>query len=110
VGSTLVAGVALLVAFNAMNPEAFVARRDLRRGPHADMAYLSTLSDDAVPAVIAHLDSIDPLSAGRYLDAVCSRPDEHHGWASYNRARSGAERAVSAWCRSRGAAPPRRSD
>lgn len=56
------AALALVVTADVANPEAFVARHNLARaarGADLDPAYLSKLSDDAVPAVAGAWDAAD---------------------------------------------------
>src|SRR5205823_5920887 len=72
VGSALAIGLITLLAFNAMNPEAVVARSDLRRGLRVDVQYLSTLSDDAVPAIAGRLGELSPSDASSYAASICS--------------------------------------
>jgi len=100
-GAALAAGLIFLFAFNAINPEAVVARRDLRRGNRADVSYLAALSDDAVPTILGQLGGLGPAAASTYTPAVCAAPRHQHGWASFNLARSRAERALGAGCAKR---------
>jgi hypothetical protein len=98
VGSTVAAGLVVLLAFNAMNPESLVARRDLQRGANADIGYLATLSNDAVPTIVARAGQLSSGNAADYLATVCARRDRHHGWASFNLDRTRAERALAGRC------------
>ena len=54
-GVALVAGLAMLLGLNALNPEAIVARHNVERAARqlaVDPLYLAELSDDAVPALV----------------------------------------------------------
>ena len=108
VSSALTAALAVLLVFNAVNPEALVARRDLQRGPNADVSYLATLSDDAVPTILARAGDLTSGASANDLATVCALRDHHHGWASFNIDRSRAERAISGRCQPRAHNPPPR--
>jgi len=101
VGSALAVGLLTLLAFNAMNPEAVVARSGLRRGARADVQYLSTLSDDAVPAIAGHLGGLSSSDASSYAASICSRP-RRSGWASFNLSASKAGHERRRICRPAG--------
>ena len=66
-GVLLTLGVALFI-FNVINPDALIARQNVMRGDSGrpvDLAYLVTLSEDAVPAISAYVD--ESLERRRYL-------------------------------------------
>jgi len=73
-----------LLALTAYDPEAAIARSALSRGAGADVGYLSTLSDDALPA-------IDALPEP-YRSCVLARrlPSAAGGWTSANLSRARA--------------------
>ncbi len=55
----LLTAMGFLMTLNLLNPDAFIAQQNLNRyelSGKVDMAYLTTLSDDAVPYLIAALD------------------------------------------------------
>jgi hypothetical protein len=61
-GASTSAALALILAADILNPEAFVVRHNLDRaadGAELDVAYLAQLSDDAMPAIAGALG--DPL-------------------------------------------------
>lgn len=75
-------GLVLIFLLNAINPEAVVVRRNAAR-PDFDPDYASTLSDDAVPALVEAgkveaACAVDPYSLGT-------------GWAAWNRSERRAE-------------------
>ncbi|MCU1369459.1 MAG: hypothetical protein JWO77_653, partial [Ilumatobacteraceae bacterium] len=76
------AGLVLVLAADVANPEALVARHNLARadrGAELDLAYLSGLSDDAVPVVAAAWDEAGP--AGRIALEPALRCDDAPGGA-----------------------------
>lgn len=74
VAGASLAGLALVVVANVMNPEAFVARRNVDRaseGAELDIDYLSGLSDDVLPVVTDAIDDqTDPIPRGDLLVAL----------------------------------------
>jgi hypothetical protein len=76
-----------LFALNVMNPESFVARYNVTHKHQPapfDRPYLSSLSDDAVPALASHRD------VKAYVCATRTTGGGHRGWAAYNLARERA--------------------
>jgi hypothetical protein len=78
----LVLGFAATAALNVMNPDAVIARVDLSR-PHVDVAYLRSLSDDAVPTL-----------AARRPDLLAGRRAPHVDWLGWNLSRARAARLL----------------
>jgi hypothetical protein len=93
--AAVAAGLVALLGLNLVNPEAVVARHNVHRAVRFDAGYLSTLSDDAVPALVAALPRLDPTRREAVRAAVCSSAPgpRFHGWASANRARHDADAA-----------------
>jgi two-component system, OmpR family, sensor histidine kinase BaeS len=88
----LVSAYGTLVAVNMANPEVAVARENIGGAANAevDSLYLTRLSDDAVPALLA--------SGRRELIAsICALPETHDDW-SWNLARANAHRARQTHC------------
>jgi hypothetical protein len=86
----IVLGFAATFALNVLNPDALIVRTNLAR-PQVDTAYLASLSDDAVPALIARLPTLSPALRRPLARALLMRePDpDLLGWnASRSRARS----------------------
>ena len=98
-----------------MGPQAFVAERNLERAidpslvppdgrTGLDVPYLSTLGDEAVPAVVAAIDRLpdaaDRAWLSRFLQGRAAdlreRPDLL-GWPAWNLSRERARQAVAAW-------------
>jgi Domain of unknown function (DUF4153) len=113
-----VLGVLLLATIAGMNvagPQAFVAERNLERAidpslvapggrSGLDAAYLASLGDEAVPAIVTALDRLpetaDRVALEAFLRARASALREDPslvGWPSWNAARDRARAALSAW-------------
>lgn len=93
----LVAGFAALLAVNAMNPDALIARTNIERaqdGEELDAYYLTTLSADAAPVLIEALPEIgDRRTGSDYTveEAVLDRwAEDQTDWRSWNLSRSRA--------------------
>lgn len=118
------AGAALVVALgvNLVDPQAFVAARNVERARHSetivaggrsglDAAYLATLGDDAVPTLVAALPTLPPSDALQVRGALLERRRElaatavSEGWPSFNLARARARDALAG--ADLGAAPAR---
>jgi hypothetical protein len=107
-GGILVSGLLTILALNALNPDAVIARVDVhlvRHGRSVDYTYLGTLSDDAVPTLVAAIPELQrraqaattfgargpsysgPGSITALLDlqAHC-----HADWRTWNRSRARA--------------------
>ena len=98
----LTGGIALtglaIVGLTVWNPDSFIARVNIDRGAEGesfDAEYLTSLSADAVPAIVSRFDSIpvaDRCLVGRRLIEVWVGRDE--SWRSWNLGRSRATRIV----------------
>ena len=90
-GAALVAGLAMLLGLNALNPEAIVARYNVERAARqlaVDPLYLAELSDDAVPALVDALPRLQEPERTAVLEAVCAGGDwPFEGWAAANTSR-----------------------
>jgi hypothetical protein len=104
VGAASAAGLVLLLGLNLANPEAIVARDQLAGGHQVereDPRYLSQLSDDAMPTLVAGLDGLDPASRVYLVDRVCAARatvPRHRGWAAWNLSTDRARRATAGIC------------
>ncbi len=95
----LVAGFTAVLAINAINPDALIARTNIERADHGrklDVSYLATLSADAAPVLIESLPEIgDRRIAPDYTlkQAVSDRwARERTDWRTWNLGRSVAHR------------------
>jgi len=89
-------GALTLVGLNLLDPEAFIAERNIarvERGYELDATELASLSADAAPAIAATLPDLDPsLRPQIERDLSCLRVElrrsiDRFGWASFNFAR-----------------------
>ena len=89
-------GALTLVGLNLLDPEAFIAERNIsrvERGYELDATELASLSADAAPAIAAALPDLDPsLRPQIERDLSCLRAElrlgvDRFGWASFNFAR-----------------------
>jgi len=97
VSAVLAAGVFVLIAVNIVNPEHFVAARNIARFERThkiDIAYIGSLGADAVPASVAILPKLSRSDAATLRASLCR--DEamlqrwSSGWRSANLARAQA--------------------
>jgi hypothetical protein len=89
----LVAGFAAILAVNALNPDALIARTNVERaqsGAEIDFRYLGGLSDDAVPTLIAALPELDASVRGRLAANLLARRSRD-GWRTWNWSRARAD-------------------
>ena len=89
----LVSGFAAILAANALNPDALIARSNLDR-PRVDVHYLSGLSDDAVPTLVSHLGSLPPALQSDLAAELRSRSDRTGDWRTWNLSREHAADAL----------------
>ena len=78
------------LALNILNPDALIARTNLNR-PKIDIAYVSSLSADAVPALLQRLPALAPEVRRPIAAALLRRSTRHDGWLAWNASRSRAE-------------------
>ena len=70
-----IAGIVAILSLVAINPDALIAQTNLARSdsPHGvDVAYLTTLSVDAIPALAAAVDSADPAAESMLVESLDS--------------------------------------
>lgn len=95
-------GMAGLLCLNVVNPEAMVVRHNVSFAEETgrfDPAYVSDLSDDAIPTLVGSSDRLDEAVRRLVLARVCPPPvPEHRGWAAYNVARDRAFGSLAAAC------------
>jgi hypothetical protein len=90
-----------LIAFSAVNPDAFIAQRNLERYERTgdlDVAELRSLSPDAVPVLAEALPFLDPCARSQVaaLFGDSSALEQRSGWASWNLGRERAADSVAA--------------
>jgi Domain of unknown function (DUF4173) len=90
------AGFAATLALNVLDPDALIARTNVTR-PAVDVGYLSGLSDDAVPTLVARLDDLAPEQRVFLARSLLERMSRTSGdWRSWNRSRARAARVLRA--------------
>jgi hypothetical protein len=99
----LVAGFAAILAINAMNPDALIAKTNIDRlqeGKRFDPYYLTTLSADAIPVIVASLPEMgqkpvwqDFTLQQKVLYTWTKKPKD---WRTWNLGRTRAYKAVEA--------------
>jgi Domain of unknown function (DUF4173) len=88
--AAVAAGFVATLALNALNPDALIARTNLDR-PKIDVAYVSSLSADAVPELLQRLPSL-PADVRRPIAAALLRRGAHDdGVLGWNASRSSAD-------------------
>jgi hypothetical protein len=105
--TVVLSGVAGLLALNAVNPEALVVRLDVAEAQtthRLDLDYLTALSDDAVPALVATRPALSGPQAHTIRGRLCSGREPGSGWANLNLAALAAQSARRSACRARGGA------
>ncbi|HKH39309.1 MAG TPA: DUF4153 domain-containing protein [Rubrobacter sp.] len=97
----LLAGFAAIFAINVMNPDALIASTNIDRmedGKRFDAYYLTTLSADAVPVLVASLPEIGDTRLWKNYtvkQAVVDRWDARQAdWRTWNLGRSRARQLV----------------
>jgi hypothetical protein len=88
--AVLATGIAAVLALSALNPDRFIAERNLARwaeGHHLDVRYLAGLSADAAPVLVCLPDQHRDLVLARLRTDLDDRPDD---WRSANLARAAA--------------------
>jgi hypothetical protein len=96
----LLAGMAFIVTANTLNPDADVAAYNLRRNDELSTRYLYLLSDDAIPTLVAGLDT----TTGRVQNQLefylverlrsMKQSTQWQDWQSFHLARWGAYNAL----------------
>ena len=105
----IVAGFAAILAINAMNPDALIAKTNIDRlqeGKRFDPYYLTTLSADAIPVIVDSLPEIgqkpvwqDFTLQQEILYTWSKKPGD---WRTWNLGRTRAHQAVQTYAKSRG--------
>ena len=102
VAASALAAVAVL-AMNVVNPDQLVARENIGRADVSaarfDSPYLASLSADAVPWIIEHLDDVPPADREALVEALCADDDGSGGILAWNAAASAADGARDELCR-----------
>ncbi|HEX6693889.1 MAG TPA: DUF4173 domain-containing protein [Longimicrobiales bacterium] len=97
--AAVVGGLACIVALHVLNPHAMIARVNLARaaaGSEYDGRYLTTLSADAVPTLIARMPRLPAAERCRVEEMLVKRwsGDRPGGWLAWNLGDARARRLV----------------
>ena len=93
-GAVATTVVLTVIGFNAANPEAVVVRHNAARSTSEvpfDAGYVTSLSDDAVPALEDTLDDLDPAVAAQAIAAICRTAPDGRGVLDANLATTRAD-------------------
>jgi hypothetical protein len=95
----IVGGLASVVALNALNPHALIARVNISRaasGAEVDASYLRTLSADAVPTLIARMPALPEAGRCQVAAMLVKRwsGERPGGWRTWNISDARARRMV----------------
>ncbi len=104
--ASIALGVVALAGLNVVNPDGFIVERNVERaatGEHPlDVAYLSWLSADAAPALVASLEDVSPRDRKLLLDdAIAGNEGCDPGsepWYAFSLARERAASALGSYC------------
>jgi hypothetical protein len=88
-------GFAATLCLNVLDPDALIARTNVTR-PQADVSYLASLSDDAVPTLLARLPQLDPALRRPLASALLQRTKANGHALSWNFSRSRAASLLAA--------------
>jgi len=100
--AVVVSALVTLFVWNVVNPEAIVARHNVMQADATvrfDPEYLASLSDDAVPTLVANLSRLPALERVALHLALCrEHADTDRGFWSANRSHSSARSALQELC------------
>jgi hypothetical protein len=97
----VIAGFVATAALNVLSPDALIARTNLNR-PQADLVYLQSLSDDAVPTLVAQSRAHPDRTVRQSLRAqLTARHVARFDWLSWNLSRERARDALARFRSSR---------
>jgi hypothetical protein len=95
----MLAGFAMIGALHVLNPDALIARTNLQRasaGQRFDARYVTHLSADAVPALVANLEELKPQESRAIATRILKRwpAGKHSDWRTWSWGRARAAKAV----------------
>jgi Domain of unknown function (DUF4173) len=89
----VVAGFVATAVLNVVNPDSLIVRTNLERA-RVDVAYLASLGDDAVPALLKRLPTLRPDVRRALATELLARADREDDWRSFNLSRSRAQKLL----------------
>lgn len=100
--AVLASGLAMLVGWNAANPDATIARTNIARaveGKRFDPQFLGAMSADAIPEIVADLDRLQPEHRDAVLARLCLDADpDPGGGLAWNHAEQRAAESLERLC------------
>ena len=95
----VVAGLFVVATLNLMNPDGFIARVNITRaaeGKELDVVYLTRLSADAAPTLVAALPDLAPADGCHIAQHLSEERAERIGssWRSWSLGRSRADKVT----------------
>lgn len=105
VKGSVLAGFFIVFTLHVLNPEAMIVRTNINRaaeGAKLDYYYLSTLSGDAVPAILDGLHKLPPVTQEKLIAQMVQKwkEDSEADWRSWNLSQKIAFNRVEALSRS----------
>jgi len=101
VAASAIVALAVL-AMNVVNPDRLVAEENIGRvdvsQARFDGSYLASLSADAVPWIVAHLDDVPADQRAELLRQLCVKDFDHAGVFAWNAAEVAAADALDSVC------------
>lgn len=99
IGTATIALVVIWLGFAAANPQAMIVRYDVNQfGAEADLRYLTSMSDDAVPQLLSELQRFDPAQVTYIHERLCPRRDESPSFLQDNWSAVSARGALESAC------------
>ncbi|MGH2959256.1 MAG: DUF4153 domain-containing protein, partial [Solirubrobacterales bacterium] len=97
-------GFVVLFGLNLMNPDGYIAARNLERDPgptkQGALEYVTLLSSDAVPSVTSRMNALRPTDRRELRDWACGLRGKYEGWREWNLGAKRADRASERLCAS----------
>jgi hypothetical protein len=99
-GMALVTLLLAIFGFAVVNPESFVVSYNvsMESTTPTDIEYLATLSDDAIPTLVASLDSLSQPDAFTLRTALCQRTQNVGEWSTWSLSKQRADHALARLC------------
>lgn len=99
-GAALLSFLAVLGGFAAVNPESLVVHFNANRPAESalDLDYLSSLSDDAVPALVDVLPQLTVEQSAQLRYMLCQRSPTGDVWSTWSLSSARADRELAALC------------
>lgn len=99
-GAAAIGLVVVTCAFALVNPQRIVVEYDVAHASTVplDLRYLTSMSTDAAPALVAALPQLTADQSDYVIDRLCSRDDKPAGWSQTSVSAVAARRALDPVC------------